>query len=123
MTTATYATERARATAAPTLPVLRFDPSKEGAERWLGPLEAAIMEVVWSAGRPVTVKAVWRLLKLDYHPKIAYTTAMTTMTRLAEKRLLERTRKGMAYVYTAVETREQFEARQRAAILASLEDE
>ena len=124
MTTATYAAERARATAAPTLPVLRFDPSKEGAERWLGPTEAAIMEIVWAAERPITVKAIWREIEREYR-ELAYTTVMTTMERLAEKQLLDRRRPigSSAYVYSARETRAQFIERQAAAIRASLEDE
>ena len=115
MTTATTTTP-------PTLPVLRFDPSKEGAERWLGPTEAAIMEIIWAAERPITVKGILRRLERSYHP-LAYTSVLTTTDRMYDKQLLDRGRAGPAFVYSARETRAQFEERQRAAILASLEEE
>ena len=126
MTTATYATDRARATTTttPTLPILRYKPTADGLLRWLGPTEAAIMEIIWAAERPITVKAIWREIEREYR-ELAYTTVMTTMERLAEKQLLDRRRPSgsSAYVYTPRETRAQFEARQAAAILASLEEE
>mgnify|MGYP005610500295 CR=1 FL=1 len=31
------------------IPIMRFRPDADGLERWLGPLEAAIMEVVYEA--------------------------------------------------------------------------
>ena len=122
MTTATYATERARATTAPTLPILRYKPTADGLLRWLGPTEAAIMEIVWEAERPITVKGILRRLERTYHP-LAYTSVLTTTDRMHDKQLLDRGRAGPAFVYSARETREQFEERQRAAILASLEEE
>jgi len=52
----------------------------------LGPLEGRIMRSVWCGElpQPFVVRAVQRL-----RPKLAYTTLMTTVNRLAEKRILE----------------------------------
>ncbi len=75
----------------------RFSPTKDGLVKVLGPLETEIMQIVWQDERS-TVKKVHR--KLSQHREIAYTTVMTTMTRLAEKGVLRRHREGLAYVYT-----------------------
>jgi len=100
------------------LPIARFDPRAEGLSRFFGPQEAAIMDTLWREDRPMTVKAVWR--QLDYKA-IAYTTAMTTMTRLWEKAWLDRTKTGFNYTYRVRETREAFEARMTEVIRGSLE--
>jgi predicted transcriptional regulator len=83
----------------------RFSPTKDGLVKVLGPLETDIMQVVWQDERS-TVKKVHR--KLSQTREIAYTTVMTTMSRLAEKGVLKRHREGLAYVYTAAITEEDF---------------
>ncbi|HEU5014514.1 MAG TPA: BlaI/MecI/CopY family transcriptional regulator [Roseiflexaceae bacterium] len=75
----------------------RFSPSRDGLVKVLGPLETEIMQVIWQDDRS-TVKKVHR--KLSQQREIAYTTVMTTMSRLAEKGVLNRHREGLAYVYT-----------------------
>lgn len=83
----------------------RFSPTKDGLVKVLGPLETEIMQIIWQDDRS-TVKKVHR--KLSQHREIAYTTVMTTMTRLAEKGVLSRHREGLAYVYTPAITEEDF---------------
>ncbi len=53
----------------------------------LGPLETEIMQIVWRE-KFTTVKKVHQALQNQR--EIAYTTVMTTMTRLAEKGVLNR---------------------------------
>src|SRR6478735_5686433 len=65
----------------------RFSPTKDGLVKVLGPLETEIMQIIWQDERS-TVKKVHR--KLSAHRDIAYTTVMTTMSRLAEKGVLNR---------------------------------
>ena len=62
----------------------------------LGPLEQDVMETVWDLGSS-TVRDVHAVLAEDR--EIAYTTVMTTMTRLASKGMLERDTSGLAHVY------------------------
>lgn len=62
----------------------------------LGPLEQDVMEVVWDLGDS-TVRDVHAVLAQDR--EIAYTTVMTTMTRLASKGMLRRDTSGLAHVY------------------------
>lgn len=71
----------------------------------LGPLETEVMEVVWRLGE-ATVRDVHLALALDRD--LAYTTVMTTMSRLAAKGLLERDTTGLAHRYAASLTREDY---------------
>ena len=77
--------------------VREFKPHKLGLRKVLGDLEAEIMEVVWQHDR-VLVRDVHR--ELVKRRAIAYTTVMTVMGRLAEKKILSREQQGNAYVYT-----------------------
>lgn len=63
----------------------------------LGELEKLVMDVVWSHGC-ATVRCVYD--EVGAKREIAYTTVMTTMDRLAKKKLLRRTKIGKAYEYT-----------------------
>lgn len=83
----------------------RFSPMKDGLVKVLGPLETDIMQIVWQDERS-TVKKVHR--KLSQQRDIAYTTVMTTMSRLAEKGVLHRHREGLAYVYSPAITETDF---------------
>jgi predicted transcriptional regulator len=71
----------------------------------LGPLEAQVMEIIWSHDE-VTVRDVHRALLKKR--TIAYTTVMTTMGRLADKGLLKRTEDHPAHRYKPLLTREQY---------------
>jgi predicted transcriptional regulator len=66
-----------------------------------GPLESEIMDVVWNAANHVSVRDVADRLNHGRKPKLAYTTVMTVMSRLAEKGVLARRREGRGYVYKA----------------------
>ena len=68
----------------------------------LGPLESEVMEVMWTAAAPLSVRAVLGELNRGRRPPLAYTTVMTVMSRLAEKDVLRRTKDGRGYVYEAV---------------------
>jgi len=85
----------------------RLRPGKKGVELRLHELEAAIMHVVW--GRKLSSFTVGDVLAvLERQRDIAYTTVMTTITRLHEKGLLDRTRDGRRYLYSPRLSREQF---------------
>jgi predicted transcriptional regulator len=65
----------------------------------LGPLESEVMEILWGANEPLNVPEVLSRLNADRSPQLAYTTAMTVMSRLADKEILRRRRQGRGYVY------------------------
>lgn len=97
-----------------------FRPDRPGIRKVLGDLEAAIMEVVWA--RPsdggTTVRDVFEAL--HERRRIAYTSVMNTMTRLAKKRLLRAEKDGQAYVYFATMTQDEFISRFVGRILEDL---
>jgi predicted transcriptional regulator len=84
----------------------RFNPLSSRSKRVLGPLEGEIMDVVWEQGA-TTVSAVYKVLRDK--KDIAYTTVMTTMSRLAKKNLLDQDKSSSSYVYTPVLARSDFE--------------
>ncbi len=75
-----------------------FDISGQGLGVLLGPTEAKLMDLAWD--RPsLTVKSA--IIRLGRDKALAYTTVMTVLNRLVEKRLLTRTREGRNFVYRA----------------------
>jgi predicted transcriptional regulator len=66
-----------------------------------GPLSREVMEAVWSADRPVSVREIVDELNGRRPEPLAYTTVMTVMVRLAEKETLARTRAGRGFLYEA----------------------
>lgn len=63
----------------------------------LGPLEARVMRIVWSR-KQSTVRDVHQELHAG-GTRLAYTTVMTVMARLATKGLLSRKRVGKSFLY------------------------
>jgi predicted transcriptional regulator len=57
------------------------------------------MDIVWALAGPVSVGDVAKRLNERRTEPLAYTTVMTVMSRLAEKHVLGRRRKGRGYVY------------------------
>jgi len=88
-----------------------------GEQKYLGELQAAIMEIMWDRG-PATVREV--VAALQSHRGSAYTTVMTVMGRLAEQHVLVRERIGKTDWYRPVRTREQFRADISGAIVDDL---
>jgi predicted transcriptional regulator len=74
-------------------------------ETLLGPLEQDVMDVVWRL-RDVTVRDVHA--DLASTREIAYTTVMTTMSRLARKGMLLRDTADLAHRYRPVVSRDQY---------------
>jgi len=95
----------------------RFNPSSSKSKKVLGPLEGDIMEVVWEQG-PTTVSAVHKALR--EHKDIAYTTVMTTMSRLAKKGLLDQDRSAASYVYSAALSKTEFDKYVVAGVIRAL---
>lgn len=71
----------------------------------MGPLEATLMELVWKHNL-LTVKK--GLFYWPHQSKPAYTTIMTTLTRLVDKGHLTRKKQGRSYQYSPRLKREQF---------------
>jgi predicted transcriptional regulator len=69
----------------------------ETPRRGQGDLEAMVLRCVWAAEKPLSPGEVRDAIDAD----VAYTTAMTVLTRLWEKGLLTREKDGRAYRYRA----------------------
>lgn len=83
-----------------------MSPAKKPAPPPLHELESEVMEQVWERDQ-TNVREV--LEALNSGPKQrAYTTIMTTMTRLEDKGLLRRKKRGKTYLYTARMSRDQY---------------
>src|SRR5450759_169099 len=68
-------------------------------------LESKVMEVLWNASSPLSVRKVHDSLSAS--ADLAYTTVMTVLDRLAKKHLLLRDRDGKAWLYRTAASREQ----------------
>jgi len=85
----------------------RLRRGKQGVAIRLHDLEAEIMDVVWSRRfRQFAVSSVLSIL--EKRREIAYTTVMTTLSRLHDKGLLKRQRDGKRYLYQPCMSREEF---------------
>lgn len=97
-----------------------FRPDRPGIRKVLGDLESEIMELIWS--RPVDQGTMVRdVFEVLYEKRrIAYTTVMNTMARLAKKHLLRVEKKDQAYVYYPTLTQQEFITRFVGRILDDL---
>jgi predicted transcriptional regulator len=79
-----------------------------GGMRAFGELEAAIMDQVWLAGRPVLVREIHDGLRPEREP--AYNTVLTVVEILYRKGWLAREKDGRAYRYQPTASREDYTA-------------
>lgn len=95
-----------------------FNLRRKGLERILGELECAVMEQLWQHSQ-ASVREVHEALS---DRKLAYTTVMTVMGRLAEKGLLIKEKRDNAYIYQPAVNREELEQRMVSEVSDSLKD-
>ena len=102
------------------LDISTFRPDRPGIRKVLGDLEAEIMELIWEypPGQGIVVREIFEVLY--ERRRIAYTTVMSTMTRLAKKHLLRVEKKDQAYIYYPTVTQQEFVARFVGYILQDL---
>lgn len=98
-------------------PSLGFRPNGSGLTKVLGELEAEIMELMWSRDQ-ATVRDIHDTLAL--RRAIAYTTVMTTMSRLFDKGILRRRPQANHYLYSPALTRDEFTRRVAGSVIDGL---
>ncbi|MCL1976794.1 MAG: BlaI/MecI/CopY family transcriptional regulator [Candidatus Bathyarchaeota archaeon] len=103
--------------------VSQYNIEGKALEAFLGPLEANVMDAIWSSKKtPVSVREIHE--KLKQTKTLAYTTIMSTMDRLFEKNLLDRKiekgRGGLYYVYWPALERQPFQKSAVREVLSSL---
>jgi predicted transcriptional regulator len=93
----------------------QYQTAKKTLSSFFGPLELAVLEVLWSRSESLSVKA----LQKDF-PHVAYTTLMTTLDRLYKKKALTRTKRGRAFFYEACLTREEVQSGLASVVFKAL---
>lgn len=91
-----------------------FRPPEDGLPG-LGPLERQVLDVVWRMRGASVHEARGALGGTS-----AYTTVMTVLDRLYKKGLLERTRRGRAFIYSAAASSDQLQSSMAMGLLGKL---
>ncbi len=86
--------------------------------RLTGELEHEVLSALWTMDEAATPAEVLDALDSD----LAYTTIMTILTRLWQKELVTRERRGRAYAYAPAVTEAELTAQRMQAILAEASD-
>jgi predicted transcriptional regulator len=86
----------------------------------LGRLEATVMDVLWSAGGPLSVREV--LDRMPAERRLAYTTVMTVLTNLFRKEMVSREAAGRAYSYRPALSRQEAAATSLRDVLDASDD-
>ena len=89
-----------------------------------GETEAAIMDVVWSAAQPLTVREIMGAVnaRRRRRGKLAYTTVLTVVNNLADKDMLLRDANARAFRYESAVSREDYTATRMTQALAETTD-
>jgi len=74
-------------------------------------LERRVLDVLWAAERPLTVREVLDAMAEDGGPTLAYTTVQTVMNRLVRKRVLGRDDGVSPHRYAPVRSRDDHAAK------------
>ena len=82
-----------------------FKPHKTGFNKVLGGLETEIMNIVW-AKEKATARDVYETMRLE--KRIAYTTVLTVLNRLAKKGLLKKNIDKTAFIFSPVMSQTDF---------------
>jgi len=98
-----------------------FRPEMRGLGKVLGKLESEIMDIIWRKGCPVNVRDVHA--EIEARRKIAYTTVMTVMGRLAAKNLLQKWSEGNTSYFLPVISQEEFTRGVVGKVMDSLLDD
>lgn len=91
-----------------------------GNGRPLGPLESAVMNALWEAPEPLTVR---QMVDVMADRGLAYTTVMTVLDNLHRKGWAERDLAGRAYRYRPKASREEHVGQLMAEALSSATDQ
>lgn len=98
----------------------KFKINETGLNRFFGPLEAKIMDILWD-NDAMTIKDVQQIL--DRESVKSFNTVMTVMNRLVEKGILQKNLAGRSYLYKPVQSRIEFLNTQSKEMTNELMDE
>jgi predicted transcriptional regulator len=99
-----------------------FRLNRPGQGTILGPLEDAVMQIVWSVGHPVPVSEVHQVLRAR-KKDLAYSTVKAILTNLASKGYLKKRSEGKSNYFSAAISQEAFKEKVVRDLLGSLSDD
>ncbi|CAM3969171.1 CopY family transcriptional regulator [Lederbergia lenta] len=85
--------------------IRKFKMNESGLNRFFGPLEAKIMDILWD-GTEMAIKEVQHVLEREKATN--FNTVMTVMNRLVEKGILHKRIEGRKSLYKPIHSREVF---------------
>ncbi|HJF33872.1 MAG TPA: BlaI/MecI/CopY family transcriptional regulator [Sporosarcina psychrophila] len=100
--------------------IRKFKLNESGLNRFFGPLEAKIMDVLWNDVE-MTIKDVQQVLEREKSTN--FNTVMTVMNRLVDKEILRKRTDGRSFLYKPVLSREEFLSTQSKEMTNELMDE
>lgn len=100
--------------------IQNFKTNESGLNRFFGPLEAKIMEILWN-GPEMTIKDVQS--KLAKEKSANFNTVMTVMNRLVDKDVLQKRTEGRVSLYRPTLTMEEFLETQSKELTQDLMEE
>lgn len=98
----------------------KFKMNENGLNRFFGPLEAKIMEILWNH-EEMSIKDVQRILGQEKMTN--FNTVMTVMNRLVEKGILQKRAEGRSSLFKPVQSRIDFLNAQSKEMTHELMDE
>jgi predicted transcriptional regulator len=100
--------------------IRKFKLNVSGLNRFFGPLEAKIMDVLWNDVE-MTIKDVQQVLEREKLTN--FNTVMTVMNRLVDKEILQKKTEGRSFLYKPILSREEFLTTQSKEMTNELMDE
>lgn len=101
--------------------IKNFKYDEVGLNRFFGPLEAKIMDILWEA-EELSIKEVQQ--RLEHQDKsVNFNTVMTVMNRLIEKGVLEKRAQGRLSLFRPIQSKEDFIEEQSKKLTENLLDE
>ncbi|WHY93090.1 BlaI/MecI/CopY family transcriptional regulator [Neobacillus cucumis] len=100
--------------------IKNFKYDKVGLDRFFGPLEAKIMEILWTENE-LSIKEVQH--HLEKEKPINFNTVMTVMKRLTDKGFLEKRHEGRLSLFRPVQSKDLFIEEQSKKLTENLLDE
>ncbi|MEK5037743.1 BlaI/MecI/CopY family transcriptional regulator [Sporosarcina sp. FSL K6-3457] len=100
--------------------IRKFKMNESGLNRFFGPLEAKIMDVLWNDVE-MTIKDVQQVLEQEKLTN--FNTVMTVMNRLVDKGILQKRAEGRSSMYKPILSRDEFLNTQSKEMTNELMDE
>ncbi|WP_203247177.1 BlaI/MecI/CopY family transcriptional regulator [Sporosarcina beigongshangi] len=100
--------------------IRKFKMNESGLNRFFGPLEAKIMDVLWNDVE-MTIKNVQQVLEQEKLTN--FNTVMTVMNRLVDKGILQKRAAGRSSMYRPILSRDEFLNTQSKEMTNELMDE